>query len=393
MTTETTETTETIRIDCPSRAHECTYYVDVTGCTRHERIDAACTTLKSYLGQYTKHNGERMPHNYRVLEPGDMDGFSTHYVYEMEEAEVKEMEEKEVKEVKEVKTDKASALLDLIADIAGDSVNEGRVIELIKEFGGRATTNITVSDSTGPLGEVEGLMHEKFELVLKCVSRGMNVALVGPTGSGKSILARQVAEALGKFFSKTGQVIAPHDIMGYMRADGTYQSTPCREAIDAGGVHLFDEMDSYSPRALLAANGLVDSSSIGYFPDAPRWIDISDTTFIAAMNTWGAGATQEYTGRAVLDASTMRRFVQIEIGYDAAIEEALAGDHTEWLDMVRKVRAGVEAQGISGHPIATSHLVDGIMLMTGDDGLTLEDAASLVLRRELTTMQWDSVRK
>jgi len=340
-----------------------------------------------------------MPHNYRVLEPGDMDGFSTHYVYEeaevkeMEEAEVKEMEEAEVKEVKEVKTDKASALLDLIADIAGDSVNEGRVIELINEHGGRATTNITVSDSTGPLGEVEGLVHEKFELVLKCVSRGMNVALVGPTGSGKSILARQVAEALGKFFSKTGQVIAPHDIMGYMRADGTYQSTPCREAIDAGGVHLFDEMDSYSPRALLAANGLVDSSSIGYFPDAPRGIDISDTTFIAAMNTWGSGATQEYTGRAVLDAATMRRFIQIEIGYDAAIEEALAGEHAEWLGLVRKVRAGVEAQGISGHPIATSHLVDGIMLMTGDDGLTLEDAASLVLRRELTDMQWDSVRK
>jgi len=343
-----------------------------------------------------------MPHNYRVLEPGEMDGYDRFSIaQEMEEVEVEEMEEveevkkevKEMEEVQEVKTDKASALMALIADIAGDAVDEGRVVELIKEYGGVSTTNITVSDSTGPLGEVEGLMHEKFELVLKCVSRGMNVALIGPTGSGKSILARQVAEALGKFFSKTGQVIAPHDIMGYMRADGTYQSTPCREAIDAGGVHLFDEMDSYSPRALLAANGLVDSSSIGYFPDAPRGIDISDTTFIAAMNTWGAGATQEYTGRAVLDASTMRRFVQIEIGYDAAIEEALAGDHTEWLDMVRKVRAGVEAQGISGHPIATSHLVDGIMLMTGDDGLTLEDAASLVLRRELTTMQWDSVRK
>ena len=399
---------EIIRIDCPSKAHEYTYYIECTGSTRHERIDAACTALKGYLGQHTRHNGERMPHNYRILEPGEMDGFDRFPIYEEDgvqevkeeevqeevQEEVKEVEVKEVKEVKtEVKTDdKAGALLSLIADIAGDSVNERRVIELIKEYGGVSTTHIEVSDATGPLGEIEGLVHEKFDLVLKCVSRGMNVALIGPTGSGKSILARQVAEALGRFFSKTGQVIAPHDIMGYMRADGTYQSTPCREAIDAGGVHLFDEMDSYSPRALLAANGLVDSSSIGYFPDAPGGIDISDTVFVAALNTWGLGATSEYTGRAVLDASTMRRFTQIEIGYDAAIEEALAGEHVEWLQMVREVRAGVEAQGISGHPVATSHLVDGITLMAGDDGLTLDDAASLVLRRELSDMQWDSVK-
>ena len=43
MTTETTETTETIRIDCPSKAHECTYYVDVTGCTRHRSARHACS--------------------------------------------------------------------------------------------------------------------------------------------------------------------------------------------------------------------------------------------------------------------------------------------------------------------------------------------------------------
>lgn len=56
--------------------------------------------------------------------------------------------------------------------------------------------------NNAPKTEVEGITHEKFDEVLTYIANNEHVYLHGPAGSGKNVLAEQVANALGlKFYS------------------------------------------------------------------------------------------------------------------------------------------------------------------------------------------------
>src|SRR5690606_10479105 len=61
------------------------------------------------------------------------------------------------------------------------------------------------------------------------------------------------------------------------------------------------------------------------FPDGKTVESSPDFRFIAAMNTYGNGATTEYVGRNRLDAATLDRFVFLELEHDEQLERALLG--------------------------------------------------------------------
>lgn len=79
-------------------------------------------------------------------------------------------------------------------------------------------------------------VHKDFYKVLKVLESTKriqkNIMLVGPTGSGKTVLCDNIAEALKlKFYPMSvGLQTTKSDLLGYMNANGVYVSTPVREA-------------------------------------------------------------------------------------------------------------------------------------------------------------------
>lgn len=191
--------------------------------------------------------------------------------------------------------------------------------------------------------------HPKLKDVIRYVQAGLNVALVGPAGSGKSYMARQVADATGREFFVNGAMLSKYDLIGYKDANGVYHSTPAYDAFVTGGLHCFDELDASAPDAVVAFNGMTDDQPFFTFPDGqhPKH---ENYRAIACMNTWGNGADAEYVGRYKQDAAAMNRFVRVFIGYNESVERALADK--DICERAWQVRKACDTLGIK-HVVST----------------------------------------
>lgn len=200
--------------------------------------------------------------------------------------------------------------------------------------------------------------HEAFPRVLKYIKAGLNVALVGPAGTGKSFIARQVADELDKDFFVNGAMMSKYDLIGYCDAHGTYHETPAYQAFKDGGVHCFDELDASAPDAVVAFNGMTDDQPFYTFP-VGQVTQSDGYVAIACMNTWGNGASADYVGRYKQDAASMSRFVKVFVGYDANVERMVAGKHTDILERVTTLREACEQLGIR-HIVSTRMIVQAV---------------------------------
>lgn len=221
------------------------------------------------------------------------------------------------------------------ADIMGQVQNEVR--NFIKsEYGSIERKITTLID--GKKVEVEGVQHEKFETVLKFVANNEPVFLTGPAGSGKNVLCKQVAQALGLKFYFTNAVTQEYKLTGFTDANGHYQPTQFYKAFTEGGVFMLDEMDASIPEVLIILNAAISNryfdfpAPIGYKEAHP------DFRVIAAGNTTGNGADFSYVGRNQLDAASLDRFAVIEIDYSPTIENAVTLGDTELCDFCRAFR-------------------------------------------------------
>lgn len=180
--------------------------------------------------------------------------------------------------------------------------------------------------------------HRAFTDAFAAVACNIPLAMVGPAGSGKTTAAEQIAEALELPFYMNGAVSGAHEYLGFIDAQGRYQTTPFRKAFEHGGVYLADEIDGSDPSAPLVINSALANGHMP-FPDQPEPVKRHENfRCIAAANTYGTGADRIYVGRNQLDGATLDRFAFLEWSYDERLEGALCAN-ASWLARVQALRS------------------------------------------------------
>jgi MoxR-like ATPase len=246
----------------------------------------------------------------------------------------------DIAKVREIVADELSKL------VAKDAKKAAKVIEAAKK-------------NKGKKNEV---YCAKFQRIVAKVSRGNNVYLYGPAGSGKSHTAEQVAEALGLDFYGQTTIQFAHDVRGYGDAGGKFQDTPFYKAFAFGGLYFQDEYDRSNAEAAIVlnsalANGWYDFPIVGRVEAHPNF------RFMAAGNTLMTGADEEYVTGQEIDASSRDRFAFFfEIDYSHEVELRIAHGNEKNVSFVEDVRQAVKQTGIK-HVVsyrATSAMIDEV---------------------------------
>ena len=236
-----------------------------------------------------------------------------------------------------VPAEAAAQLLGIVRSLAGDALNENRVRELINEALSRQEQprplQINIDGITRTLPPKH--RHPMFEKVLRLVSAGLNVLLVGPAGTGKTTLAHDVAEALGLEFGALHCTAGASEsqVLGWLLPtgdNGRFEYRPAEFARlykKGNSLFLIDEMDAADSNFLLVLNGALANGSLSVPQnlEEPRVMRGDNARIMAAANTFGTGADMVYVGRNQLDEATRDRFYLVFIDYDRNLERAIAG--------------------------------------------------------------------
>ncbi|MCC8245610.1 AAA family ATPase [Saccharothrix sp. NEAU-S10] len=267
-----------------------------------------------------------------------------------------------------------------------DSVRGAVREEAEKTFARYAPNVVTVVLPQGGKVELGADTHTVLPELLVALHARCHVLLVGPAGTGKSMLAKHAAGALGLEFQalSLGPTTPMSKVFGYYDAHGQYRDTPFRRAFEHGGVMLLDELDNGHPGLLAELN---QALALGTCAFADRMVDAHENfRLVATGNTYGTGGDRQYVGRQTLDAATLDRFVVIDVPIDEGLEERIALRHApshpdavhELLAEVRELRKLAEDKKL---PVLFSP-------RTSIDGAKLLEAGATVDQ----VVQWRVVR-
>lgn len=164
------------------------------------------------------------------------------------------------------------------------------------------------------------MKHRQYSYVRTLVEANMPVLLSGVAGTGKSTLAKQIAEDLGFGFSSVSctKQMSVNALLGFISINGVYIPSQLRKAYESGALFLLDEIDAADPNVLLCLN-TIENGFIS-FPDGIVEAH-PDFRLVATANPFDAHST--YTGRSKLDFSTIDRYFIVEIERDDSLEIAL----------------------------------------------------------------------
>lgn len=240
------------------------------------------------------------------------------------------------------------AFLKLTQSFKGQ-LDETRVVELIKEHSNMVQPLQYIINGV-EMPKLEEHTHPKFSMVMGLCSINLPVLLVGNAGTGKGVLARQVAKALGLEYSETcfSSGVSESHLLGRRlpTSNGAWEYIPSLfvSAWENGGVHLLDEIDSADANVLMVINSALASDTLSLANEGKMIPKHPDCKIICAGNTFGRGATMQFAGRNQLDSATLDRFSvsTVIVDYDKGFEKAVAGDTPELLNFVWNTRQAIE---------------------------------------------------
>ena len=208
--------------------------------------------------------------------------------------------------------------------------------------------------------------HQEFQTIVDLAEERENIFIYGPTGCGKSYIAKQLADAIGLRFAfvscttgmSEGQIgvrltpsipdttvmLMVYNELLKKKVDKVAAATMAAatasgfsplvsefvECYENGGVFLIDEIDAADPNVLLLINTALSNGKLAIpnRPDKPYAVRHPDFVCIASANTVGTGASRMYSGRNALDAATLDRFAigKVFMDYDPEVEKQLCPD-------------------------------------------------------------------
>ena len=184
-----------------------------------------------------------------------------------------------------------------------------------------------------------GMQHKNWPMLCEYLNAGLNVALVGPAGSGKTSGVEHAMQALGMDFypMSFGPQTSESKIIGYMDANGKKVETNFTKWFEHGGGFLGDEFDA----ANSAVTTIMNAATSGECPTVGfPWGNVKghpNRCAVVNMNTYGRGADAVYVGRAQLDGATLDRWTPIiQWDYDWDFVRELTGND-EWTSYIEKL--------------------------------------------------------
>ena len=278
-------------------------------------------------------------------------------------------------------TTNEQALIAAIKNLRGGQVDDAKVRSIFAEELAKLAEpqRAQVSRIATKVAKKEGqVYHENFEDVKKRIARGQWVYLYDPTGSGKNVLAEQIAEALGLPFHYQAHCSDRFELTGFVDANGNYQPTEFYKAYTEGGLFMLDELDASDENALITLN----SAANGYFAFPCGTMKAHpDFRCITAGNTCGRGATDDYTGRRVMDVSSIGRFMPRYHNYSDVIDLHDAEGNTDLVEFIHVMRDAKKATG--AQIIASPRQIKEIVA-DEKDGLNLTQTLTDVFAAYLT---------
>lgn len=197
-----------------------------------------------------------------------------------------------------------------------------------------------------PEYKTKDVLHKSFFSILKRLMLGESAYLYGEAGTGKSFIARQIAEALNVPFYMSASVSDEVTIKGFTDARGVFHDTPFYHAFKDGGVFLLDELDASIADVLNMLNEAL-ANGVFVFGNGET-VSRNDKFYcIATGNTLGTGADEVYTGRAHLDGATMDRFFYEPVTYDRDISLQMARGDEAIVDFSFAYRKAAKKAGIN----------------------------------------------
>lgn len=168
--------------------------------------------------------------------------------------------------------------------------------------------------------------HHLSGYVCKLVEARQNVMLIGPAGTGKSRIAKQVADHLGLRYGETpmtpgatrGDLLGRHTLQGFVPSQFV-------EIYSQGGIFNFEEIDASDPSMLIVVNNALASDHLFNSANGEVYEKHPDFIAVSTANTFGLGSDSKYTGREKLDLATIDRFRmgRVMVSLDESLAKSL----------------------------------------------------------------------